>query len=152
MLNDNKINKPKKLPKPSNGGNSEVIALLNTLVAKQQELSERIEEVEDKNVRGEAALRMVNLLYDTDDTHLPSLTRIPLGAVRPFAISMTLDALTNPKVMSGEVSLHHIYRTCYFQLMRSVGGLHLDKGRELAGEQAASEADKGAELDLGGGQ
>lgn len=132
-----------------NGANPEVLNLLKAIAAKQVEQDERLEELEAGSGKSAAALRMVNLMYDTDDEHLTGLTRIPLRAARPFALGMTLDALTDPDVMAGKVSLQHKFNMYYFQLMRSVGGEHLKRGVDLAGEQAASEVEKGSELDLG---
>ena len=144
-----KPKKAKAISTSDNGANTEILSLLQGIAKKQEEIDERLEELEEGGSKGAAALRMVNLTYDTDDDHLPGLTRIPLRAARPFALAMTLDDLTDPDVLSGKVSLQHRFHRHYFHLMRSVGGEHLKRGVELAGEQAASEADKGAELDLG---
>lgn len=137
----------------ANGGNKEILELLQTSLAQQQkinvEILERLEEAESKGMSKAALLRMVNLLYDTDDKHLSELTRIPLGAVEPLALGTMLDALSDPKVRSGEVSLVQVLYNAYYRLMRSVGGLHLSKGVTLAEEQAAGEAERGAEVDLG---
>ena len=131
-------------------GDGEALKLLQGIAAKQKEQDERLEELEEKGGKAAAQLRLVNLLYDTDDRRLPGLTRIPLRAVKPFAISIMLDAVTSPEVRSGKVSLQQVFRTAYFQLMRSVGAEAFNKGIGLAGEQAASEAEKGTGLDLGG--
>jgi hypothetical protein len=141
----------KKPPKPqSNGDNqAEMLAILQSIASKQTELDERITEVEDGRGKEQSQLRLINLLYDTDDKHLPGLTRLPLTAVRPFAIAMMLDALRSEDVRSGKVSLPSVFRTSYFLLMRSVGAEALNKGNELAAEQASQETEKGAEYNLG---
>jgi hypothetical protein len=143
--------KKKKTPKAqSNGDNlADILAIVKTIANKQTELDERITEVEDGRGREQAQLRLVNLLYDTDDKHLPGLTRLPLTAVKPFAVAMMLDALRSEEVKSGKVSLPSVFRTSYFHLMRSVGAEALNKGNELAAEQASGEAEKGAEYNLG---
>jgi len=151
MLDSEKLKaKKRKIPANDDGANSEVLSLLQAISKKQEEQDERLVDLEEGTRQGAAALRMVNLTYDTDDDHLPGLTRIPLRAARPFALAMTLDDLTDPDVLSGKVSLQHRFHRHYFHLMRSVGGEHLKRGVELAGEQASSEAEKGAEMDLGG--
>lgn len=136
------------LKKKPDDNNNEVLVLLQGIAKKQQEQDERLEELEQGKGKSAAALRMVNLLYDTDSEHLPGLTRLPLGAVRPFALAMMLDAITDPDVRAGKISLQSKFRFFYFQLMRSVGAEHLKAGIELAGEQAAAETEKGAEVDL----
>ena len=133
--------------------NGEVIALLQQIVKKQQEQDERLEELEETGGKRAAELRIIELIYDTDENHLAGLTRIPAAAVRPFANAMMLHALRDPDVRSGKKSLAQCRRTAYFTLMRSVGGEHLQKGRELALEKVQTELEKvrGPELDLGQG-
>ena len=139
----------KKPPEPSNNGDGEVLSLLKQIVDKQKEQDERLDDLDNKNMRGAAQLRMVNLLYDTDDNHMPGLARLPLRAIKAFAYAMMLDDITHPDVLSGKVTLQHRFRMHYFQLTRSIGGDHLNKGRELAGEQAASEKEMGEQMELG---
>ena len=149
MLNTEKLNRKKKESKDG-GGNDEVLGYLKAIVAKQQEQEERLEELESGKGKEMAQLRLVNLLYDTDDKHLPGLTRLPLRAVKPFAIAMMLDKVTSPEVREGKVSLQQVFYTNYFMLMRSVGGDAFKQGVGLAGEQAASEGEvQGAEFRLG---
>lgn len=142
-----------KKGKGSDGrANSDITALLTNIANQQQELMERIEELEKKKgaSNSEALLHMVNFLYNTDDEHLPELTRIPIQAARPHALGMMLESLLDPEIQSGEVPLSRKLRNYYFRLMRSVGGVHLGRGVRLAEEQAASEAEKAEEIELGG--
>ncbi len=115
-------------------------------------LTERIEELEERenNSTSAALLRMVNLTYDTDDNHLPELTRIPISSARPHALGMMLESLLDPDIQDGSVPLSRKLRNYYFRLMRSVGGIHLGRGVRLAEEQASSEAEKAEEMELGG--
>lgn len=149
MLDSDKLKRKKKATTSDNGEEDEVLFLLQGIAKKQEEIDERLGELEEGTQKGAAALKMVNLMYDTDDNHLPGLTRIPLRAARAFALGMALDSLTDEDVMAGKVSLQHKFNMYYFQLMRSVGGEHLKRGVDLAGEQAATEVEKGAEMDLG---
>jgi len=145
------LNKKKNTPKAkSNGDNSsEMLAILQSIANKQTEHEERLTEVEEGRGREQSQLRLINLLYDTDDKHLPGLTRLPLTAVKPFAVAMMLNALRNEDVRSGKASLQSVFRTSFFLLMRSVGAEALNKGNELAAEQASQEVEKGAEYNLG---
>lgn len=127
---------------------------LQAILAQQQALSQRLEELEEEtskhNGDNKALLQMVNFLYDTDDKHIYELTRIPIQSARPLALGIMLDSLFDPDVQSGEVPLSHKLRLAYLRLMRSVGGVHLGRGMRLAEEQAAAEAEKVEELELGG--
>lgn len=149
MLKKDKTQKQGKTPE--NGGfEGQVLSALEAITHKLQEHDEQIAEFGTDKGRGQAVLQLVNFLYDPDDTHLPGLTRLPLRAVKPFAIAATLDAITDPDVMSGKKTLQQVFRTNYFFLMRSVGAEAFKQGIGLAGEQQASEAEQqGAEFRLG---
>lgn len=141
--------KPKNKPDPL----ARLTGLVESMVTGQKELTERIEDLEKSNAASsaDAILRMINLMYDTDDKHLPELTRIPINAVRPHAYGMMLEALFDEDVQSGKVPLSRVLRLAQFRLMRSVGGVHLGRGVRLAEEQASAESEKTDELELGGG-
>jgi len=146
--------RPTGLESEDESSNSEDLkSMLQAIIANQQELKERLDEFEegkDKNHGNEALLRMVNFLYDTDDKHIPELTRIPLQTAQPLALGMTLDSIFDEDVQDGTTSLSQKLRLYYFRLMRSVGGVHLGRGIRLAEEQAAAETEKAEELELGG--
>ena len=133
--------------------NGEVISLLQQIVKKQQEQDERLEELEETGGKRAAELRIIELIYATPEDSLAGLTRIPAAAVRPFANAMMLHALRDPDVRSGKKSLAQCRRTAYFTLMRSVGGEHLDQGRQLARDKVQSEIERaqGPEISLGEG-
>jgi len=140
----------KKKKIETNGDNTEIAEILKSIVGQQKELVDRIGDLEKRNTSSALALlQMVNFLYDTDDKHLPELTRIPVQAVRPHALGMMLESLLDEDVQSGEVPLSRKLRNYYFRLMRSVGGVHLGRGVRLAEEQAAAEAEKTEEMELG---
>lgn len=149
MLDAEKIKKKQKkeVKASDNGGfQQQVLDALGAIGAKLQEHDEQIADVnQQRQAKGEALLRMVNLCYDPDDTKLPGLTRLPLAAIRPFAIGMTLNAITSKRVMSGETTLQGEFYHNYFLLMRSVGGEALNKGIQLASEQAQAEAEEQGE-------
>jgi hypothetical protein len=144
--------KPLKAKVQKSGNGETTAAILNALKAlsaQNKELFERMADIEKKSTAADALLRMVNLMYDTDDKHLPELTRIPINAVRPHALGMMLESLMDEDVQSGKVPLSRILRNNYFRLMRSVGGVHLGRGVRLAEEQASAEAEKAEEMELG---
>ena len=128
-----------------------ILALLENISRQQGELQERVEELEKSTTNADASIHMMNFLYNTDDKHLPELTRIPIQAVRPHALGMMLESLFDPEVQSGEVPLSRILRNAQFRLMRSVGGIHLGRGVRLAEQQAEAEQEQAAEIELGGG-
>jgi hypothetical protein len=140
--------KDKKVADDKNNGQGEVLALLNAIAGKQQEQDERLTELEDGKAKDTAQLRLVNLVYDTDEEHLPGLTRLPLMAVKPFAVGMMLDAILDEDVRSGKRSLPSVFRRNYFHLMRSVGAEAFNKANELAAQQASEEAEKGIEHNI----
>jgi len=132
------------------GGNEEVMSLLRAVLHKQGEQDEQIAELAAKDVSGQAKLLIASLAYDTPDSRLPELSRIPLTMVDPLVTDMTLDALLDEDVLEGRKSLGEIETLTYLKLMRSVGGEHLKKARETAEEEKAAEGDQsGAEFKLG---
>lgn len=148
-------NKENRSTSKSNGdSNSQIKELLNTLISQNKELVERIEELESKkaNINSEAMLRLVNFLFDTDEKHLPELTRISsMQSVRLHAYGMMLEARFDPDVQNGTVPLSRKLREYLFRLSRSFGGIHLGTGIQLAQNQAAAEAEKVEEYNMGEG-
>ena len=134
------------------GSQADLMAVIQTMALQQKELIERLEDIEKGKDNGTsvALLRMVNFMYDTDDVHLPELTRIPIQAARPLAYAMGLDSLIHRKKDNDGKTLSENIRNNYFRLMRSVGGVHLGRGVRLAEEQAAAAAEDAEETDLGG--
>jgi len=84
---------------------------------------------------GEAQLRLVNLLYDTDPEKYIELTRIPRNQVLPLSIMLTKVAARDPKRKD---PLAKVWSRIYCQLMRSVDGRHLMLGNAIAQEQVGA--------------
>lgn len=125
--------------------------LIQQVSRQQKDLADRLDAMEKKKQpTGEAALRLVNLTYNTDDEHLPELTRVPIQAVRPHALGMMLESIFDDDIQSGEVPLSRKLRNYYFRLMRSVHGEHLARGTQIAENQIQNESEAEEELDLGG--
>lgn len=134
-------------------GDGDLRQLLQLAIRGQQELAERLEELEGKKSDAAAAqLQMVNYLYDTKDEHLLELTRLPIHSVRPIAYGMMLESLFDPRVQSGEIPLSRVLKYFYFRGMRSVGGVHLGRGIRLAEQQAEAAEEEMEERNLGGGE
>jgi hypothetical protein len=136
-----------------NDGNGEALAeILNTvrfLANKQAESDDRLTDLEKSGGRSQAQVQMMKMLYQTERQYLPGLARISRGQARPFATALTLNAIDHPDVISGKVSLTEEFFYWYLLFTRSIEGVHLNKGRELAMEQAKPEGgDMGSELDL----
>lgn len=136
----------------NNGHGEDIAEILNTvrfLASKQGENEDRLTDLEKSGGRAQAQVQMMRFLYQTERQYLPSLARISRGQARPFATALTLNAIDHPDVISGKVSLTEEFFYWYLQFTRSIEGVHLNKGRELAMEQAKPEGgDMGAELDL----
>jgi len=91
---------------------------------------------------GEALLKLVNLLYDTDDTKLAELSWLDHREVFPMSIQMTKEeALKEERT----IPLTKVWRTAYLRLKRSVQMKAFMVGAGLAHEQAAAEAEKAEE-------
>lgn len=132
-------------------------ALLNTLIENQKTLTSHIAEINERMLdletrrssENKALLQMVNFLYDTDDKHIPELSRISHPAARPFALGMALESILDEDVQSGAVPLSQKVRLNYLRLQRSVGGVHLGRGLRLAEDQAQAAAEEAEERELG---
>lgn len=123
-------------------------SMLKIVMQNQQDINDRLDNNERKSIANEKALlQMVNFLYDTDDKHIPELTRIPVAAARPFALGMALETILDDATK--DIPLSKTVRLNYMRLMRSVGGIHLGRGLRLAEDQAQAVADASEEMDLG---
>jgi len=135
--------------------NSDVLAQLasavQTILQNQQDLNDRLDDIEKKSGDGAAKLYLNERLFNTDTEHLPELTVIPLRAVRSYSKSMADACIMDEDVQSGKVSLATKRRNAVFQLMRSVKGNWGEKGMRLAEQQAEAESEKGEEFHAGQG-
>lgn len=96
---------------------------------------------------GEALLKLVNLLYDTEEDKLPMLTRIGRREVLPLSIMMMKESILDPnrRKHNPPIPLSKVWRNAYFMLQRSVDRWHFMVGAGLAHEQAAAETEKSEE-------
>lgn len=133
--------------KPKDNGTNEE-AILRAI----QDLNDRIDDLDSKRSSGDMArLFIANRIFDTDRSHLRELTGVPLRAVREFANADTVGSVLDPDVQSGQVTLGEIWRESHHRYMRSVKYNLLEKGKELAMEQARTEGHEvpGQEWDTG---
>lgn len=112
-------------------------------------LTDRLDDIEDRvqqnAAAGQALLQMVNLFYDTNDKHITELSYISPLASRPFAEALTMDALLDPDVKSGEVSLNKKLILNFLRLQRSVKGRHFALGMPVLQEQVTAQTEKDAD-------
>ena len=114
----------------------DLAAALKALVAMQQEVAERLEDLESKkDLGGEAKLLIATRVFDTDREHLPEMTNIPLRAVKPYSLADMSARILDPDVQCGRVTLGQIRRESVYRHLRSVKGNLLDKGTQLAMEE-----------------
>lgn len=141
---------PEKPKKSGNGSDNEIVGMLQKLIKQNRDINDRMDDLEKSghNTNAEAQLRLINLVYDTDDKHLPELTRIPIQAARPHALAMGLESLLED---DGTIPLSRVIRNYYFRLNRSVGGVQLMRGSRLAEQQAEAESEEPEDREFGGG-
>jgi len=143
------------LKKKEDNGNmsgDQLADALKALMALQQEVSERLEELESKkDLGGEARLLIATRVFDTDREHLPEMTNIPLRAVKPYSLADMSARILDPDVQCGKVTLGQIRRESVYRHLRSVRGNLLDKGTQLAMEQTRqAEMEEAEKMDIGG--
>ena len=101
---------------------------------------------------GQALLKLVNVLYDTDENKLPQLTRLTRREVFPMSLQMMKEQVFNKDRIKVNddgtittIPLTKIWRNGYMQLLRSVDKWYFMLGAGLAHEQASAEAEKADE-------
>ena len=129
----------------------DLAAALKALATLQQEVVERLEDLESKkDLGGEAKLLIATRVFDTDRVHLPEMTNIPLRAVKPYSLADMSASILNPDVQCGRVTLGQIRRESVYRHLRSVRGNLLDKGTQLAMEQTKqAEMEESEKFELG---
>jgi len=110
---------------------------------KLKKLKDEIKEKADGNGQaGEALLKLVNVLWDTNEEKLPELSRLERREVFPMSIQMMKEQAL---VEGRKEPLSKIWRTAYLRLKRSVDMRAFMIGAGLAHEQAQAETEKGEE-------
>jgi hypothetical protein len=113
-----------------------------------KEKAEVKEKEKPQNYTEGAALKLVNLLYDVDEAHLLSLTRIK-SSREAFMLSMQVvkEAALNPVYDADgkKVPLSRIWRRTFLTLMRSLDMKAFAWGVGLANNQVEEEAEEPSE-------
>jgi len=137
----------KKKDNTENNGRDE--ALIKAIT----DLGQRIEDLETKKGTDAARLYIADRVFNTDRSHLRELTVIPLRAVRCLDNADTVGSVLDPEVQAGVLTLGQVWRESHYRHMRSVKGNLLEKGKDLAMEQARSSEteDLGEQSTLGKG-
>jgi len=139
--------KPKKIENEGNGQQT-IQELLQVIAQNQQELSDRLsdlEETKDKKDDDNTKIQLAHMFVKPPDEWLVDLSKISPLAARPYAEAMALDAMTTPKVRSGEISLNKLLWLEYLHALRGVRGFILHMVADTMREQVSSEAAKGEE-------
>ena len=113
------------------------------MTEKDKKLKDKVKEgISSNGQAGEALLKLVNVLFDTDKEQLPQLSRLERREVFPMSVQMMKEEALNPNRTE---PLTKIWRTAYLQLKRSVDMKAFMIGAGLAHEQAQAEQEKGEE-------
>ena len=121
--------------------------LLQAIAQNQQELSDRLSDIEEKTTKkeGGTGIHIAEMFFKPDDKYLPDFSWISALAAKPFAIALTLDKQTDESVRSGKVSLTEMYIYNLLHLYRGVGGRLMHMGKEALEQQVSAEATKAEE-------
>jgi len=122
--------------------------LLQAIAQNQQELSDRLSDLEETASKGDssaAIVKLANMYFKPDDKYLPDLSWISPLAAEPLAEALTLNMMTTPEARKGLISLNTelIYTWLHFQ--RGVRGRLLGIGADAMREQVSAEAVKSEE-------
>ena len=110
---------------------------LQMIMQAVQQMTERLDYLENRKEAGDVAkLYIANRMFNTDPNHLRELTIVPLRGVKSLANSDTVGSILMPAVQSGDVTLAQVWKESHHRYMRSVKGNLLEKGKELALEEA----------------
>ena len=111
--------------------------VMEMVLAELKSLREQVEYLENKKSSADVAkLYIANRMFNTDPNHLRELTIVPLRGVKALAHSDAVGSILSVAVQSGQVSPAQVWKESHHRYMRSVKGNLLEKGKELALEEA----------------
>ena len=122
--------------------------LLQAIAQSQQELSDRLSDLEETTSKGDssaAIVKLANMYFKPEDKYLPDLSWISPMAAEPLAEALTLNLMTTEAARRGEISLNTELIYNWLHLQRGVRGRLLGIGAEAMREQVSAEASKGEE-------
>ncbi len=107
-------------------------------ILSDEDATERLRELMGHDA---AALRLVNLTFNTPTTLMSQMTVLPKRHALLFSMMEALDVVTviNPKRVK---SLPTLFRESFYRHQRSVGGVHLNSARMLAEAQLNTEEEE----------
>jgi len=120
--------------------------VLQAIARNQQELSDRLGDLEETTAKGDssaAIVKLANMYFAPEDKYLPDLSWISPLAAEPLAEALTLNLMTTEDARRGRISLNTelIYIWLHFQ--RGVRGRLLGIGADAMREQVSADAAKG---------
>ena len=139
----------KELEEAENKSSEQVVPsvqqLLQAIAQNQQELSDRLSDLEETANKGDssaAIVKLANMYFKPEDKYLPDLSWISPLAAEPLAEALTLNMMTTPEARKGLISLNTelIYTWLHFQ--RGVRGRLLGIGADAMREQVSAESAK----------
>ena len=123
--------------------------LLQVIAQSQQELSDRLSDLEEtagKKDDSATIVKLANMYFKPEDKYLPDLSWISPLAARPLAEAMALDEMTSERVRSGEISLNKLVIQYWLHFQRGVRGRLLGIGADAMREQVSGEATRDEEM------
>ena len=139
--------KPKKIENEGNGQQT-IQELMQVIAQNQQELSDRLSDLEEatgKKDDSATIVKLANMYFKPEDKYLPDLSWISPLAARPLAEALALDEMTTERVRKGEISLNKLVIQNWLHFQRGVRGRLLGIGADAMREQVSAEATKGEE-------
>ena len=139
--------KPKEFETEDNEkGGPSLQDVLQVIARNQQELSDRLADLEETTAKGDssaAIVKLANMYFAPEDKYLPDLSWISPLAAEPLAEALTLNLMTTEDARKGKISLNTelIYTWLHFQ--RGVRGRLLGIGADAMREQVSADASKG---------
>ena len=137
-----------KEPELENEGNGQGIPsiqdLLQAIALNQQELSDRLSDLEEATGKNDDSTRVniATMFFKPEDKFLPDFSWISPLAARPLAEALALDEMTTERVRSGEMSLNKLVIQNWLHFQRGVRGRLMGIGKEAMEGQVSAEAAK----------
>ena len=140
----------KRLKEAKDEDNGQVIPsvqeLLQANARNQQELSDRLSDLEETTSKGDDSttkIQLAHMYMKPPDAYLSDLSFIPPLAVRSIAEALALDEMTNKQVRSGEISLNKLLIQNWLHALRGGRGKLLMLVADAMREQVSADAAKG---------
>lgn len=140
--------KSKETENKDNGQNTQIQELLQAIAQNQQELNDRLSDLEETASKGEDStkLNIATMFFKPEDKYLPDFSWISPLAARPLAEALALDEMTTERVRSGEVSLNKLVIHNWLHFQRGVRGRLMGIGKEAMEGQVSAEATHNEEM------